>query len=423
MKPFRFALLLSGVASFAVLAGCSKPSAVTAVASDIDYYTCTMHPSVRSQDPNGKCPICGMDLVPVKKAGAEAKPAEGGAMAMEGGAAADQPHDFTIPLDRQQLIGVTYAAVETKPLRRTLRAVGLVATTTGKHWDYVARVDGYVHNLNVAAPGDRVEKGQVLLDLYSPDLVATENEYADLLRMRANGQHEENAATTQTAEHLLAGARARLQQWNISDEQIDAVEKAGKASEYLPLNSPVTGIVEEVAVHQGRHVAVGDHLFDLVDLSSVWVWAEFYENELPLLKPGLAVTISSSAQPGWSVPGKIAVVDPFLNDLKRTGRVRIDVDNTDAKLRPDAYVDVTLALDEGEGLTIPSDAVLPTGEHNVVFVDKGAGRLEPRFVQLGGKFGEVYQVTGGLRAGERVVSSANFLVDAESKVQGAQKSW
>jgi Cu(I)/Ag(I) efflux system membrane fusion protein len=321
------------------------------------------------------------------------------------------------------LIGVTYAAVETRPLKRTLRAAGVVAATTSNHWDYVARVDGYVHNLNIAAPGDRVKKGQVLMDLYSPDLVATENEYVDLLRMRDNGRRDQNAAAEQTAEHLLSGTRARLRQWNISDTQIDAVEKAGKADEYLPLNSPFDGIVEEIAVHQGRHVAVGDHLVDIVDLSSVWVWAEFYENELPLLKPGLAVTITSSAIQNLSIPGKISTVDPFLNDMKRTGRVRIDVDNSDSKLGPGAYVDVSLALDDGTGLTVPVDAVLPTGEHNVVFVDKGSGRLESRFVQLGGKFGEFYKLTGGLRAGERVVSSANFLVDAESKVQGALKSW
>jgi Cu(I)/Ag(I) efflux system membrane fusion protein len=424
MKPIYLAPFLIILVGITVLAGCSKPHvAGSAAASDIDYYTCTMHPSVRSQDADGKCPICGMDLVPVKKVAAQASAAAGGAPATEGGPEADQPNEFTIALDRQQLIGVTYATAETKPLRRTLRTFGVVAATSAKHWDYVARVDGYVHNLDVSAPGDRVEKGQVLMDIYSPDLVATENEYVDLLRMRDNGRRDQNAATKETAERLLAGTRARLQQWNISDSQIDAVEKAGAAEQYLPLTSPVNGVVEEVAVHQGRHVAVGDHLVDLVDLSSVWVWAEFYENEVPLLKPGLPVTITSPALPSLSISGKIAVVDPFLNELKRTVRVRIDVDNADLKLRPDAYVDVALALDEGEGLTIPVDAVLPTGTHNIAFVDKGAGRLEPRYLQLGGKFGDVYQVTAGLRAGERVVSSANFLVDAESQVQGALKSW
>jgi Cu(I)/Ag(I) efflux system membrane fusion protein len=426
MNPARLALLLccfAGLVAWAGLAGCGKTdSSSQAANSDIDYYTCTMHPSVHSHDPSAKCPLCGMDLVPVRKAGAQVKSSPGPATT-DAGAADDRPREFTIPADRQQLIGVTYAAAETRPLQRTLRAVGLVAATTAKHWDYVARVDGYIHNLNVFSPGQAVEKGQLLLDLYSPDLAATEGEYVDLLRMRDQARRDHNAASQQTAEHLLAGARARLRQWNISEAQVDAIEKSGKAAEYLSLNSPLTGVVEAVAVHQGRHVAVGDHLLDLVDLSSVWIWAEFYENELPLLKPGLTVTVSSSSLPGFSVGGKIALVDPFLNEAKRTGRVRIDLDNAGGKLRPGAYVDVTLALNLGSGLVIPFNAVLPTGEHNVVFVDKGGGRLEPRFIQLGGRFGDYFEVTAGLKAGERVVSSANFLVDAESKVQGAQKSW
>ena len=424
MKTLHFASVLLVLAGFAAASGCTRQAANSeAAASDIDYYTCTMHPSVHSHDPNSKCPICGMDLVPVKKEAAHANASDSIAPSTREGSGSEEPHEFTIPLDRQQLIGVTYATVETKPLRRTLRAAGLVAATASKRWDYVARVDGYVHNLNVSAPGDRVERGQVLMDLYSPDLVSTENEYVDLLHMRDNGRRDRNEGTTQNAEHLLAAARARLQQWNISDAQIDEIEKAGKADQFLPLNSPFDGVVQEVAVNQGRHVSAGDRLVEIVDLSSVWVWAEFYENELPLLKRGQSVTITSTAVPDLSISGKVAVVDPFINEMKRTGRVRIDVDNAENRLRPDAYVDVTLELDEGEGLTVPFDAVLPTGEHDVVFVDKGGGRLEPRYVQVGGKFGDVYQVTGGLRAGERVVSSANFLVDAESKVQGALKSW
>jgi Cu(I)/Ag(I) efflux system membrane fusion protein len=398
-----------------VLASCAKPPA--AQASDVDYYTCTMHPSVHLHDPDAKCPICGMELVPVMKVDAQLKAADSGT------APSDEPREFSIPVERQQLIGVTYATVEKRPLKRTIRAVGTVATTTANHWDYVARVDGYIHNLNVSAPGDPVKKGQVLMDIYSPDLTATENEYIDLLRMRENGERDKSAATTQSAEHLLAGARARLGHWNISDEQVDALEKSGKAPEYLDLTSPVDGIVAEVAVHQGRHVSVGDHLVDLVSLSSVWVWADFYENEIPYLKAGQAVTVSSSADPGLSVSGKIALVDPFLNAEKRTGRVRIEVENPEGRLRPDAYVDISLKLDEGQGLTIPVDAVMPTGQHNVVFVDKGSGRLEPRFIQLGGRYGDNVLVTSGLHEGERVVSSANFLVDAESKVQGALKSW
>lgn len=394
------------------LAGCAKSAAKP---DDVAYYTCTMHPSVRSQDPDGKCPICGMDLVPVAKVAATNEPAES--------TAADMPRVFTVPLDRQQLIGVTFAPALVKPLNRIIRSVGIVSATTTKHWDYVARVDGYVHDLKVAAPGDPVRKGQVLMDIYSPDLVATEHDYLDLLRMRDEGRRFEATAATVAAEHLLSGARARLEQWNISAAQIDILEKSGQVSQYLPLNSPFDGVVEEVGVHQGRHVSIGDHLVDVVDLSSVWVWADFYENELPLLRPGLAVTITGASLQRGSLSGKIALIDPFLDKQKRTGRVRIDVDNPGLNLLPEAYVNVELALDEGEGLTVPLDAVLPTGEHNIVFVDKGGGKLEPRYIDVGGKFGELYWVTSGLKAGERVVSSANFLIDAESKVQGALKSW
>jgi Cu(I)/Ag(I) efflux system membrane fusion protein len=340
-----------------------------------------------------------------------------------GNPAADRPQMFTIPLERQQLIGVTFAAAEVTPLRRTIRAAGVVAATMSKHWDYVARVDGYVHNLNVVAPGDPVEKGQVLMDLYSPDLVATEEEYIDLLHLRESGRRDHNAATEETAARLLAGARDRLQQWNISDEQIAALERAGHPEQYLALQSPIQGIVEAVNVHQGRRVSPGDHLVDLVDLSTVCVYADFYQAELALLKPGLPVTISTAALPGLALAGSIGVIDPNFSDTTRTGKARIDVANPGTRLRPGAYVDVTLELDEGSGLTIPLEAVLPTGEHNVIFVDRGGGKLEPRFVELGGRFGDRWQVKSGLAAGERVVTSANFLIDAESKVQGAMKSW
>ena len=168
---------------------------------------------------------------------------------------------------------------------------------------------------------------------------------------------------------------------------------------------------------------IGDHLVDIADLSVVWVWAQFYQDELPMLKKDLPIAISSSSYPGEKFPGKISVVDPFINDATRTGRVRIDVENPDFKLRPDMYVDVDLTMDMGEGIAVPFSAVLPTGKHNIVFVDKGEGKLEPRFIELGRKYSDLYEVKSGLNETERVVTSANFLIDAEAKVQGALKSW
>jgi Cu(I)/Ag(I) efflux system membrane fusion protein len=338
-------------------------------------------------------------------------------------AAAEQPGEFQIAPDRQRLFGVTYATVERTPLRATIRAVGTVAVQTGLQWDCVARLDGYVHELRVSSPGGDVTRGQVLMDIYSPDLLATENELLDLLRMKDAAEKSGSAETAESARRLVASARERMRQWNVPDEQIDALVLTRQASQYLTLTSPVDGIVESVPVHQGRRVSAGDELVSIVGLSAVWVWADFYQEDIPVLKPGAAVSITSSAYPGLSLPGRISLVDPFINESKRTSRVRIDVGNADRRLRPDMYVDVELQLDEGAGLTVPVGAVLPTGRHDVVFVDKGDGRLQPRFVELGRKFGDRFAVTRGLSEGERVVSSANFLVDAESKIQGALKSW
>jgi Cu(I)/Ag(I) efflux system membrane fusion protein len=153
------------------------------------------------------------------------------------------------------------------------------------------------------------------------------------------------------------------------------------------------------------------------------VWGEFYQDELPMLKVGQEITVSSSSYPGEKFPGQITVVDPFIDQAKRTGRVRADIQNPERKLKPDMFVDLLLEMDMGRSLVVPVSAVMPTGQRNIAFVDKGQGKLEPRFLELGGKYGDVYAVNSGLTEGERVVASANFLIDAESKIQGALKSW
>jgi Cu(I)/Ag(I) efflux system membrane fusion protein len=162
---------------------------------------------------------------------------------------------------------------------------------------------------------------------------------------------------------------------------------------------------------------------DIADLSAVWVWAEFYQDDLPGLKKGMPVFISSSSYPGEEVKGKISLIDPFMNEASRTGRVRIDVENTAMKLRPDMYVDVTISIDMGESLAVPASGVLPTGKRNIVFVNKEEGKLEPRYIELGRKFGDYYELRSGLSEGDHLVTSANFLIDAEAKLQGALRSW
>lgn len=462
LKILSLAFLIALAGLF--LAACGKTEVTGGANDNVDYYTCTMHPSVHSKTP-GKCPICGMDLVPVyKTSGATNKPpvqnentnqtgAQTGGQKLkfyqstmnpketsptpakdsmgmemepvyeETGATESKPGEFTVSLERQQQIGVTYATVEKKPVTFSIRAVGTVTYDTQRHWDYVPRVEGYVEKLSVFSPGQVVEKNAPLLTIYSPDLLTTENEFMDLLRTRDAAQVNNNSMMTETTDGLIKSARERLRLWNITDDQIAELEKKRRPMENLALVSPFRGVVQSLDAVQGAKVMPGDKLVGVADLSVVWVWAQFYQDELPLLKNDLPVTVTASSLPGEKFDGTISVIDPFVNDASRAARVRIDVKNPDFKLWPGMYVNAELKIEDGEQLAVPVNAVLPTGQHNIVFVDKGEGRLQPRFIELGRQFGDFYEVKSGLSEGERVVASANFLIDAESQIQGALKSW
>jgi Cu(I)/Ag(I) efflux system membrane fusion protein len=402
-----------------LLVSCSKAPHKPA---DIDYYTCTMHPSVHAEAP-GKCPICGMELVPVKKTNSSKSSSSGDMQNMAGmpGMGANQPggsqsHEFIVPVERQQQIGVTYAAVERKSLTKEIRAVGTVEADLQKHWAFVARVDGYVQQLFIASAGQIVEKDEPVLSIYSPDLATTERELVMLLHMRDAAQTPD---TRRTPERLISAAKARLQQWNVTSEQIEELEKTRTPNETITLRSPFRGIVQDLPAHQGVAVKTGDHLVDIADLSTVWVWAEFYESELGALNVGANVTVTANSFPGDKFSGAVAVVNPFVDPARRTSRARIEINNPDFKLRPGMFANVALAIEGGEQLTIPVSAIMPTGTRNIAFIDKGNGKIEPREVKLGRQFGDFYAVESGLTEGERVVASANFLIDAEARVQGA----
>jgi len=372
-----------------------------------------------------------MDLVPVKKRAGKTEnrgdgesPAHRHAdTAAQSDARGEQPTEFSVPVTRLQQIGVTYAVIEKRKFEHAVRTVGLVAYDKQRHWDYVSRIEGYVQKLFVFSRGELVEKDAPILTIYSPDLLTTQNEFVDVLKMRDEAKQKGNNPVLESTERLCESAKQRLRLWNISEKEVAELEKSRKPQEYLTLYSPFRGVLQDIGVDQGRKVMNGDHLVDIADLSVVWVWAQFYQDELPMLKKGLPITITTSSYSGEKFNGKISVVDPFISDTMRTGRVRIDVENADLKLRPEMYVDVDLTMNMGEGVAVPVPAVLPTGRRNVVFVDKGKGKLEPRFVELGRKYGEFYEVKSGLNEMERVVTSANFLIDAEAKVQGALKSW
>jgi Cu(I)/Ag(I) efflux system membrane fusion protein len=432
------AILSAGVLVSLVLSGCSKPAGKSATDANVDHYTCTMHPSVDSRDP-GKCPICAMDLVPVmKKVSNEAKgkrsPGEMtdngsgsmGSMTMPSpNRESGKSTEFTVPVERQQQIGVTYAAVIKRPIELSIRSVGILEPDTSRMFDYVARVDGYVQELKVSSPGQQVSQGQPLITIYSPDLRSTEQELVNLLNDR------DRSARRASVEQLIDAAKMRLKLWNVSDQEIAELEKNRRPSDQLVLRSPFDGVVDEVMGRPGMNVKTGDKLVSVLDLSNLWIWAEFYENEVGLLKPGQHIEVNLPAFPNQTFQGQIAVINPVIDAMKRTARVRIDIPNPKAQLRPGMYANVEVKIDAGEGLTIPVQAALPTGERMLVFLDRGKGKLLPRYVTVGHSFttfdGEeqenYYQVLNGLQEGDRIVASANFLIDAESQVQGALKDW
>jgi Cu(I)/Ag(I) efflux system membrane fusion protein len=428
-----------GVLVFFLLSGCSKPSGESATGANVDYYTCTMHPSVHSKDP-GKCPICSMDLVPVmKKVSNETKGKENpGGMTDNGSGAMGsmtmpspnqefgKSTEFTVPVERQQQIGVTYAAVTKRPIELSIRSVGILEPDTSRMFDYVARVDGYVQELKVNSPGQQVSQGQPLITIYSPDLRSTEQQLVNLLNDRDRG-----GTSRASVDQLIDASKMRLKLWNVSDREIAELEKTRRPSNELVLRSPFDGVVDEVMGRPGMNVKTGDKLVSVLDLSNLWIWAEFYENEVGLLKPGQHIDVTLPAFPNQTFQGQIAVISPVIDAVKRTARVRIDLANPKAQLRPGMYTNVEVKIDDGEGLTIPVQAALPTGERMLVFLDRGQGKLLPRYVQVGRSFTtfdgqeqeNYYQVLNGLQEGDRIVASANFLIDAESQVQGALKDW
>ena len=426
LKCWAIALLIPVLLAGAV--SCKKSDA-NAKPDAVDYYTCTMHPSVKKQNPADKCPICSMDLVPVMKKGAAGMNSTNAMSAGTGQISntnsEDKPGEFTVPVQRQQMIGVTYAAIQKQPFTHTVRAVGVVAAEISRRRDFIAPGSGSVISLGVASAGGTVEKGQTLYTIYSPDLMTEEKNFADAVAHYVVTPKFGTTRMVGNIEAQFQAAKNRLLLWNLTTNQIAGLEEWTKRvpRDTVAIHAPFSGVVQRIGVVPGKNFGAGDELLELADLQAVQVWAQFYQDELPMLKKDLPVTITSSSYPGEKFPGKISVIDPFINEVTRTARVRIDVANAGLKLRPDMYVDVDLTMDMGEGIAVPFNAVLPTGKHNIVFVDKGEGKLEPRFIELGRKYGDFYEVKSGLNEGERVVTSANFLIDAEAKVQGALKSW
>jgi Cu(I)/Ag(I) efflux system membrane fusion protein len=333
---------------------------------------------------------------------------------------------ISIPIVRQQRIGVTYAEVERRPIGFDLRAVGTLEPDPGQIFECVARLDGYIEGLTVTSPGERVSAGQPLMTIDSQDLRAPQQEFINLLKAQTSG-----TAPPASMEQLISLARRRLQLLGVNDTEISELERTGQSTDRFVLRSPCNGVVNETPMKVGTGVKRGDKLMSVFNLSRLWLWANFYEDEIGLLREDLPVTVSLPAFPDREFEGKIGAISPSIDPVKRTARIRVDVPNRDGQLRPGMYANVVVSIAAGEGLAVPFDSVLPTGSRMLVFVDKGSGKLEPRSIQVGRQFvdpaepshGRYYQIVAGLQEGERIVSSANFLIDAEAQIQGVFKDF
>jgi Cu(I)/Ag(I) efflux system membrane fusion protein len=334
---------------------------------------------------------CGMKLVPQ--------------YADETTAAAGTPGAVSIPAQRQQLIGVKLATAELRDLSRTMRTTGRVAVDERRVAQVRTKFDGFADALYVNFTGQPVRRGDPLLAVYSPDLLATQNEL-----ILAERNHSDLGRT------LADAARTRLRLMDMSAADIDRVTRTGKPMRDVIVRSPVSGVVTTKNAVAGARVMPADTLYEIADLSHVWVLADVYESELPSMRVG---THAQIAVGGQTLNGSVTFIGPAVAAQTRTASVRIELDNRAGLLKPDMFADVILQSPLGSSVAVPDSAVMNTGTRSVVFVARGNGAFEPRQVTTGAKADGFYAIRSGVQPGERVVVDANFLVDSESRLKSA----
>ncbi|MGZ5427631.1 MAG: efflux RND transporter periplasmic adaptor subunit [Thermoanaerobaculia bacterium] len=417
MKPklrriarFILAAALAAVAPAALVfsAGCGKKGA-TAVAAK--KYQCPMHPEIIRDKP-GDCPICGMKLVLIDGEKDEKAPSSG-APGAEGLAT------VTVDARKVSLLGLKTVAVIRAPFETSIRTVGRVAADERRVHHVHTRYEGFVEHVTADFTGKFVAKGEVLALIYSPELYATQQEYLLALKASRSLGPSGVASAAQGGRDLLDAARQRLVLWEIMPADIAEIEKRGAPIRAMPVYAPISGYVTGRTAYHGMKVMPADTLFDILDLSAVWVLADVYEYELPRLSLGQKATMTLGYWPGRSWQGTVTYIYPSVDEKTRTVKVRIGLENPKGELKPEMFADVTLHARPRTVLQLPDDAVLESGTRNVVFVSQGEGKLVPREITVGDHGSGMVEVRDGLKEGEIVVQGANFLVDSESRLKAA----
>jgi Cu(I)/Ag(I) efflux system membrane fusion protein len=330
-----------------------------------------------------------------------------------------QPGAVAIPAVTRQLIGVRTAPVGYAPLEQDIRAVGTVEYDERGYSQVTLKVSGWIREVFVDSVGRPVRKGEPLFTLYSPDLLATQDEYLLALKARAQLDASPLAEAKENASALVASARERLRLWDLTETQIGALEQRGKAEPVLTVYAPAGGIILKREALPGKYVEPNTTLYEMADLSTAWVYADIYESEVLAVKVGQPAAVTFAAYPGEIFRARVSYIYPSLNAEARTVRVRLELPNPGLKLKPGMYGGVTVRTGADRALVVPKEAVLDTGLRQLVYVDKGQGIYQPAPVKLGRKSQDRVEVLEGVKEGDRVVTSANFLLDADSKLASA----
>ncbi len=401
-----------------------------------DAYYCPMHPEETGTDANARCPLCKMKLELKPTAAPEVKPKASPAPKPKAthADASPVPSDLEelpkgvpglvpvqLALDRVQLIGMRTANVTREALTPELQAVGYVAPDESKFARVHARFSGWVEKLAVATAGARVRRGQVLANIYNLELLPAQQEFLATRKWSAEAAPGGTSSGAMTAS-LAADARKRLELLGMSPAEVDRIAATGAPSRTVAVVAPIGGTVMRKDVVEGSYIQPGTQLFEIADLSKVWVIAEIYEHEMSRVAQGQVARFETQAYPGQPFAGKVAFLYPTVDATTRTLRIRIELDNKESELRPGMYGNVSMQLGHAEAVVMPVEALVDTGEHQYVFLAKDKGRFEPRRIQTGARVGDKVQVLRGLSEGDVVVTTANFLLDSESRLRATIES-
>lgn len=395
---------LSGLGRMAGMGGGGGGAPAGGEADGVDVYQCPMHPAIVSDQP-GDCPICSMSLVKVEKRINEPQDTmTAGTSQVPGLATVD------LTAEKLQRSGVVTATAARRSVSDPVRTVATVTADESKLAKVQTRFSGWVETLQVAETGQKVKKGEVLASIFSRELFTAQQEFLNAAGWARGGADE-------VAGGLKEQARQRLELLGIAPADIAAIEKAGKPLRALPVRAPVAGYVTYKGATEGIFVDPGTELFEIADLSVVWAWADVYERNLARVAVGQRAVLTVAALPGKDFEGKVTFLQPVVDPKSRTLRARVELPNPGLQLRPGMYGSVEIFPPAREGIVIPREALVDTGERQYVFTRVGEGRFQPRQVTVGGGAGEEIVVLDGLAPGDEVVTSGNFLVDSESRLR------